>query len=565
MKQISTTNLLTAGIAVVGLSIAFVLFISLRQAQRARDTATLVDHTQLVLQHVQKTVVAALDNETGARGYVITGRPEFLDPLHASITNFQSELRSLEELIITPLQRQRLDTLKIFAAKRMAFSDSMVQLRQANRADLVANIVSSGRGKAYTDEIRRIGTAMEETARSQLTGRKKLNSNYVSNLNIILYSALAALFLFSFFGIQRIKKEVKLREINEKRFSSLLDAAPDATVIVDNTGVIKLVNRQTEKLFGYQREEMTGKPVEILVPPDKRKAHVQHRDGFLKAAKARLMGTGLELYAVKKDGTSFPVEISLSPIMTNEGMLVSAAVRDITSRKHLETELRKSNAELEAFTYSVSHDLRAPLRGIIGFAAILEEDYTSKLDDEAMRITGIIKSNTEKMGHLIDDLLSFSRMSRQELVKINISMHDLVSQVIEETKPAAELKPVHWYVEKLPDVRADISTIRQVWVNLLSNAVKYSATKEEPQVTIGHYMQGNQRVFFVKDNGVGFDNKYKDKLFRVFQRLHSAEDFEGTGVGLALVEKIISKHGGKVWAEGVVNGGASFYFSLPAE
>lgn len=228
-------------------------------------------------------------------------------------------------------------------------------------------------------------------------------------------------------------------------------------------------------------------------------------------------------------------------------------------------QLGAVNKELEGFSYSISHDLRAPLRGIIGFATILEEDYGSKLDDEARRITAVIKNNALKMGHLIDDLLTFSRLRRQDIKKTTISTTEMAKEVIQELLPANKNPNIKCVVHEMPDIKGDINAMRQVWVNLASNAFKYSSNKEEPVIEIGTATREGQTVFFVKDNGVGFDEKYKDKLFKVFQRLHSADEFEGTGVGLAIVEKIISKHGGKVWAEAEENKGACFYFSLPEE
>jgi signal transduction histidine kinase len=228
------------------------------------------------------------------------------------------------------------------------------------------------------------------------------------------------------------------------------------------------------------------------------------------------------------------------------------------------TQLETVNKELEAFTYSISHDLRTPLRGIIGFTAMLEEDYGNKLDDEAKRITSIIKSNTIKMGHLIDGLLSFSRMERQDVTKTEISTTIMVNEVIDSLQQQNKGPNIEWLIQELPEIKGDVNMIRQVWVNLISNAIKYSGNQKNPHVEIGVFSDEGQTVFFIKDNGVGFDKKYKDKLFGVFQRLHSAEEFEGTGIGLALVEKIISKHGGRVWAEAEMNKGATFYFSLSA-
>jgi len=225
-------------------------------------------------------------------------------------------------------------------------------------------------------------------------------------------------------------------------------------------------------------------------------------------------------------------------------------------------ELEKVNKEQEAFSYSISHDLRAPLRGIVGFTAMLEERYGNQLDAEAGRILGIIRSNTLRMGVLIDDLLGFSRLGRQEIIKKNIDTGELVKQVIAE---AGGDGAVTWKIGELPPSFCDINTIRQVWINLVSNAVKYSRNSEPPVVEIGALQDKEQVTFFVKDNGAGFDPKYLDKLFKVFQRLHSTAEFEGTGIGLAIVEKVISKHGGRVWAEAEKNKGATFYFSLPVQ
>ena len=360
-------------------------------------------------------------------------------------------------------------------------------------------------------------------------------------------------------------RDITLIRKSEQKFRSLLDAAPDAIVIVDRNGKIQMVNLQTEKLFGYKREEMIGKEVEILLPREVAGKHLVHREAYIQSPKVRSMGSGLELHAVRKNGTQFPVEISLSPLDTEDGILISAAVRDITERKRLESELRKSNEEIEAFTYSVSHDLRAPLRGIIGYTTILSEDYGPQLDEEGKRITAAIISNTQKMGHLIDDLLAFSRLNKQELAKTRVNSRELVSEVINALNRGPENPGLQWNIGELPDVQADQNTIRQVWINLIQNAVKYSGKSPSPQISVSGYRQPQRIVFEVRDNGVGFDQKYSHKLFKVFQRLHSQDEFEGTGVGLALVHKIIQRHGGEVWAESEVGKGARFFFSLPAD
>jgi signal transduction histidine kinase len=226
-------------------------------------------------------------------------------------------------------------------------------------------------------------------------------------------------------------------------------------------------------------------------------------------------------------------------------------------------QLETANRELEAFSYSISHDLRAPLRSIIGFTSILEEDYASKLDEEARRITAVIRNNSMRMGHLIDDLLTFSRMGRQDIIKTDVHTDLMIEEAIKELVPENKTGRLSWIIHPVPNVKGDINALRQVWINLISNAIKYSGNRQQSRIEIGSFDEKGQVAFFIRDNGVGFDEKYKDKLFKVFQRLHSTDEFEGTGVGLAIVEKIISKHGGRVWATGEVDKGATFYFSLP--
>lgn len=225
-------------------------------------------------------------------------------------------------------------------------------------------------------------------------------------------------------------------------------------------------------------------------------------------------------------------------------------------------ELMRAYKDLESFSYSVSHDLRAPLRAISGYSKILEEDYGNNLDSDGKELLYTIQRNTNKMNKLIEDLLSFSKLDKKELVKSEIDASKLVQNIVNEINYTIEHK-ADIKLNPLPSIKADHNLLGHVWVNLLSNAIKYSAKKENPSIEIGCSQTGNEIVFFVKDNGSGFDMNYRDKLFGVFQRLHKSSDFEGTGIGLALVKRIITKHGGRVWAEGEVDHGATFYFSVP--
>jgi len=240
------------------------------------------------------------------------------------------------------------------------------------------------------------------------------------------------------------------------------------------------------------------------------------------------------------------------------------------ARSDLETQvvertraLSETNAELEAFSYSVSHDLRAPLRAIHGFARILLEDHGTGLDPEAKRVLGVIDENTRRMGQLIDDLLSFSRLGRKELETARVDMAELVRGVVEEVRRHAGDRPLEITVGSLPPARGDRNMLRQAVTNLVDNAAKFTRKRAPGRIEVGHQDNGAEAVYYVKDNGAGFDPRYASKLFGVFQRLHRAEEFEGTGVGLAIVQRVVSRHGGRVWAEGKLDAGATFYFTLP--
>ncbi len=230
--------------------------------------------------------------------------------------------------------------------------------------------------------------------------------------------------------------------------------------------------------------------------------------------------------------------------------------------QEMNKQLELANNELESFSYSVSHDLRAPLRAVDGFSKAVLEDYGTQMPEECRRQLEIIRGNAQKMGRLIDDLLAFSRLSRMPLNKQKILTQPLVAAVWNELAAEREGREVAFDLAELPDCHGDPVLLRQVWINLLSNALKYSQRRERTEISVGCLSDGGQHVFFVRDNGAGFDMRFVHKLFGVFQRLHRAEDYAGTGVGLAIVQRIIHRHGGRIWAEATLDKGASFFFTL---
>jgi PAS domain S-box-containing protein len=368
----------------------------------------------------------------------------------------------------------------------------------------------------------------------------------------------------------------------ESRYRGLLEAAPDAMVVVNQGGEIVLLNLQAEKQFGYRRDELVGKHVKSIIPEGFAERLVADALRPVEDALAQEIGSGIELIGRRKDGSDFPIEIMLSPQKSAEGILVTAAIRDITERKRAEAEIQKlneqleqrveertakleaANKELEAFTYSVSHDLRAPLRHIDGFSKLLVEEHGAELSPDAQEYVATICDSALQMGILIDDLLNLARVGRKELAMQVTGLNSLVEEVRAELKRANPDRLIEWKVETLPFVECDPALMKQVFVNLLSNAVKFTRPRRPAVIAVGVTYQDGARAIFVRDNGVGFSMKYANKLFGVFQRLHRSEDFEGTGVGLATVQRIIFKHGGRVWAEAELNKGATLYFTLNA-
>ena len=363
---------------------------------------------------------------------------------------------------------------------------------------------------------------------------------------------------------------------SEARFRDLLESAPDAVLITDEEGRIQLVNAETQRLFGYHRRELMGQGIEMLMPERYRGAHVGHRRGYVAAALTRPMGAGLDLHGLRKDGSEFPVSISLSPTKTPIGIMVFCDIRDITDQRANETkiqdlnrrlqldnaELEAVNKELEAFSYSVSHDLRAPLRAIDGFSQALVEDAGPLLKPEHHSHLNRVRQAAQRMGVLIDDLIKLARVTRTDVRIGDVDLSEIALAVATNLQDAAPERQAEFVIA--PDLQAegDPRLMQVALDNLLNNSWKFTAPRSPARIEFGKTVADGKPAFFVRDNGVGFDMTYAGKMFGAFQRFHDAREFAGTGIGLATVQRIIHKHGGRIWAESQPGEGATFYFTL---
>jgi PAS domain S-box-containing protein len=394
---------------------------------------------------------------------------------------------------------------------------------------------------------------------------------------------LFALLLTGFAAVRRrveaellqARDDLQIEVAERTQQASLLNLTHDTIFVRDMNDVITYWNRGAQELYGWTAENAIGRYSQQLlqtvfpVPVDDIRAELLQTgrwDGELK--KTRADGTEVVVasrWSLRRDEQERPVAI----LETNN---------DITERKRREeevqglnqelakrsTDLESINKELEAFAYSISHDLRAPLRHMAGYTELLQKRASSGLDEKSNHYIMMMLESAKRMGNLIDDLLAFSRIGRAETQKTLVNLAQLVREALSEVREDTEGRNIAWKIGTLPDFYGDRSMLRLVLVNLISNAIKFTRTRPQAEIEIGCANGApNDLVIFVRDNGVGFDMKYVNKLFGVFQRLHQAAEFEGTGIGLATVQRIIHRHGGKVWAEGAVDGGATFYFSTP--
>ena len=382
-------------------------------------------------------------------------------------------------------------------------------------------------------------------------------------------------------SLYRIEALRKKAETARSHLAAIVESSGDGIISIELDGTIRSWNAAAEKIYGFSATEIMGSSVFVLAPS----GHAGEMEALIERVRHGVTVEDHETVRTRKDGIQIHVSMTLSPIRdeTDNVTGISIVVRDITQKVHAEQELKRyrdhleeevdartaqlraAYHEMEMFSYSVSHDLRIPLRAMDGYSRMLLEDYNDRLDDEGRRMLNVVRSNSQRMARLIDDILDFIRLGRQNMKIGMVDMGWLAQSVADELKPLTAGRNVSVNLLPMPAAEGDHRMLRQVFYQLLNNAIKFTRPKPDAVIELSGHVEGGEHIYRIRDNGVGFDMKYSNKLFGMFHRLHGIEEFEGNGTGLAVAKRIVNRHGGRIWAEAEVGKGATFNFSLPAD
>ncbi|HXN98050.1 MAG TPA: PAS domain S-box protein [Candidatus Acidoferrales bacterium] len=511
------------------------------------------------------TFTALRDSNGNLRGF-----SEFSHDLSESKesgTKYRGLLEAAPDAMVVVNKEEKIVLLNLQAEKQFGYRrDELVGQK-------VKNIIPEGFAeRLLADRLRSAEDALAQQIGTgiELTGRRKNGSEFPIEIMLSpLESAEGILVTAAIRDISVRKAAEKHLAQMEGRYRGLLEAAPDAMVVVNQNGEIVLLNVQAEKQFGYRRDELVGQKVKNIIPEGFAERLVADALRSAADALAQQIGTGIELNGRRKNGSEFPIEIMLSPLESAEGILVTAAVRDITTRKKAEAhllqkveELNRSNEELEQFAYIASHDLQEPLRMVASYTQLLSKRYTGKLDSDADEFISFAVDGASRMQRLIKDLLAYSRVGTKPPDLQDTSSEKALQHALINLRGAVAESGALVTYDSLPIVVADEMQLIQLFQNLVGNAIKYQDS-EVPRVHISAIASGeNKRIFSVRDNGLGINSLYFEKIFGVFQRLHKWEEFQGTGVGLAICKKIVERHGGAISVESKLGNGSTFFFTL---
>jgi PAS domain S-box-containing protein len=481
---------------------------------------------------------------------------------------YRGLLEAAPDAMVVVNQDGEIVLLNVQAEKQFAYHrDELVGQK-------VKNIIPEGFAeRLLADGLRSVEDALAQQIGTgiELTGRRKDGSDFPIEIMLSPLESTEGILVTAAIRDITVRKAAERFVVQmESRYRGLLEAAPDAMVVVNQDGEIVLLNVQAEKQFGYRRDELVGQKVKNIIPEGFAERLIADGTRTAAEAVAQQIGTGIELKGRRKYGSEFPIEIMLSPLESPEGILVTAAIRDITERKKSEEhlvqtvgELKRSNDELQQFAYVASHDLQEPLRMVASYTQLLAKRYKGRLDSEADEFIAYAVDGSTRMQGLIQDLLAYSRSGTNEKALREISTEKALKDALSNLRATIQESDALVTHDSLPAVTSDDTQLVQVFQNLVGNAIKYRSA-EVPHVHVSATKNGGKDwIFSVRDNGLGIDPQYFQRIFVLFQRLHGREQFKGTGIGLTICKKIVERLGGRIWVESQPEKGSIFYFSLP--
>jgi PAS domain S-box-containing protein len=570
-----------AGFVLAILSLVAVVAISYRSGKQLQEATRAVTHTREVLDKLGDIAARLSEVESAARSFAISGKQSHLSPFYTAAEAVPPQVDELKILLRNDPSRLRSVTkIEPVIAKHLKVMKDMVELGDKNLFRGFGQRSLTDEGNNLMGQIRAAFSTMDKEQRARLDQEETAVTAKAERVTVISLagSVLAGLLVLAC-GACALRA-MHGRGKAEEKLDRLLGSMPDALVLVNAEGKIVGSNVHTGKLFGYSDRELQGESMALLVPERFRKNQRQYYAAFFSQRGGRVPETTMELCGLHKDGREFPIEVSTKPLAAEKGLVVTSAIRDITERKHVEQqisklnkelehramELENANKELEAFSYSVSHDLRSPLQNIDSFSLILMEDYANQLDPEGLDYVQRLRGSCQHMEDIIDALLALSKMMRTELLVDHFDLSALANAVAADLKQKNPDRLVDWVIAEGLTAEGDAQLLRVVLENLFGNAWKFTANRPRARIEFGALPQSNgARTYFVRDDGAGFDMARASHLFTPFKRLHDQSEFRGTGIGLATVQRVIHRHQGKIWAEGVVEHGATFCFTLTGE
>jgi PAS domain S-box-containing protein len=532
-----------------------------------------VERTEHVLDRLRAIRAAMLDIETGSRGFVISGQERFLEAYELGLKEVFPQMAELRAATTeNPEWKESLAHLESLVSRKIANAADAIGSRRKGVSQSATDSLTD-QGKEIMDDFRRLIGNMESGER-ELLSRRSVETRATFRTTMVVVGATTTLAtVLTVIATILAGRDFKRRQLAETERDRFFVLTRDLLCFAGFDGYFKKTNPAWQTVLGFSSDELAAKPFIEFVHPDDRLGTI---------SKAEELAEGKEVVKFEnryrtRDGSY--CWLSWNARASIPEKMIYATARDVTEQKEADDrivdlnkaleqraiQLEDANKELEAFSYSVSHDLRAPLRHVGGFISQLQKSAGTALGEKERRYVKIISDAARQMGELIDDLLVFSRMGRMEMRHARFSLEPIAQEVISTFLLQEQQRNIVWKNGGLPEVLGDPSMLRQVLANLIGNAVKYTRPRECARIEIGYSETPDEFVFHVRDNGVGFEMEYAHKLFGVFQRLHRAEDFEGTGIGLANVRRIISRHGGRTWAEGTVDAGAAFFFTLPKQ